>query len=302
MSSTPSIATIGMFDGVHRGHIALFERLRSEADRLGMQPCVVTFGHHPLSLIDPAKAPAMLMTPDDKAAAIRHCGIDRVIMLDFDSNLRALTAAGFMTLLRDRYGVKALLMGFNHRFGSDRIGSFSAYREIGRQLGIEVILADEMRDQSEPDARICSSAIRSAIAAGDIKSAAKMLGRRYSIAGKIMAGKQLGRTIGFPTANIELIDNEMLLPANGVYAVDVAMPDCSVTRGMLNIGVRPTVDTSADPKPSVEVHIIGWNGDLYGQRLRVEFISRLRDERRFDSIDALKSQLGDDLRNAMDAR
>lgn len=296
MNVVPRIATVGVFDGLHRGHRALLDSLILEGERRGLTPCVFTFDRHPLALISPDRTPAPLMTLEDKIKALKGYGIGYVEVLHFDDNLRALTAAGFMTRLRDVYNVAVLLMGFNHRFGCDRISNPEEYTALGRSLGIEVIHAREL---SDADIRVSSSAIRNAIADGDIASANRMLGHPFSISGRVIGGKQIGRTIGYPTANLQRSDNSLLLPPKGVYAVDVILPDGQRCRGMLNIGVRPTVDSSSVPAPSIEVHVIDWSGDLYGQEITLELLSRLRDEQRFDSLDALRRQLSEDRTRAL---
>ncbi len=293
MADKVKVATVGMFDGVHRGHRSLLDRVIAEAHDHDGEAWVFTFAAHPLTLIAPDKAPSPLMTPADKVEALKASGIDGVEVLDFDEALRSLTAEEFMAMLRRRYGVDVLVMGFNHRFGRDRVSELDHYREIGRRTGIEVVRADELRDD-ELSATICSSSIREAIAEGDVKAACAMLGRPYIIHGEVIEGKQLGRKLGFPTANLRMSDPAMLTPLQGVYAVDVKLPDGTTRRGMLNIGRRPTVDRGAKPEVSIEVHIIGWSGNLYGESIAVEFLSRLRDEQRFADLDALKSQLEKD--------
>lgn len=293
MAATGKVATVGMFDGVHRGHRALLTRVIDEAKPRGGEAWVFTFANHPLALIAPEKAPSPLMTTTDKVNALKNAGVDGVEVLDFDEALRSLTAEEFLTMLRDRYGVSVLVMGFNHRFGRDRVSDINHYQEIGRRLGIEIVQADELRDD-DIDATICSSSIREAIAEGDVRAAADMLGRPYTLHGRVVEGKQLGRKIGFPTANVKLTDTAMLTPLKGVYAVDVVLPDGQKRRGMLNIGIRPTVDNAVHPEVSIEVHIIDWSGDLYGQNLTIEFLTRLRDEQLFPDLPSLKHQLQKD--------
>ena len=284
-----------MFDGVHRGHRALLDRLRREASVRGASPVVFTFDRHPLAHIAPERAPGALMTVSDKVDALKSAGIEDIEVLHFDEKLRSLTARQFLTMLHDDFGITALLMGFNHRFGSDRLDDLKQYEAIGQEIGIEIVRADELRDPVELSRAICSSSIREAIAEGDVTAAAKMLGRPFALRGKVVHGRQLGRTIGFPTANIEPSESALLVPRRGVYAVDVVLPGGDRRRGMLNIGVRPTVDNSARPVPSVEVYIIDWHGDLYDKEIELEFIKRLRDERRFSDLDALRRQLALDL-------
>lgn len=290
MTAPRRIVSVGMFDGVHRGHAALIGQLTDEAARQGLRSGIVTFDRHPLEVIAPEAAPKLLMTPDDKIAALHGLGIEDVFVLQFDDSLRALTAEKFMIMLRDRYDASTLLMGFNHRFGSDRLTDINDYKKIGDRLGIEVIGGDELRDADRQMVPVSSSSIRKAVAVGDMKEARRMLGRPYQISGTVVAGRQIGRQIGFPTANLKVGDR-LLLPGKGVYAVDVIMPDGDTKRGMMNIGRRPTVDKSADPATTIEIHIIGWDGELYGKEIAVQPLKRLRDEMRFNSVKSLRKQL-----------
>lgn len=302
MSAKAKIATIGMFDGVHRGHLSLLARLNEDARRLGATTTVFTFDRHPLSLIAPDRAPAALMSLDDKVAALHNAGAESVVVLPFDTALQSLTARDFLKKLHDDYGITVILMGFNHRFGSDRLDDLTEYEKIGRKIGVEIIRADELRDADIDHCTISSSSIREAINKGDVAMAATMLGRPFSLRGKIVHGKQLGRTLGFPTANIEPLDPSIIEPAGGVYAVDVHLPGGGLRRGMLNIGRRPTVDSSAKPLKTIEVYIDDWHGDIYSEQIRIDFLKRLRDERRFANVDALREQLAADLEQARSER
>lgn len=289
-----NIATIGMFDGVHLGHRWLIERLVAEGDKHGLQPIVVTFVQHPLTVIAPLKAPKSLMPVKDRVEQLMSCGVGDVVVMDFDETLQKLTAKQFIGMLRDNYDVSAILMGFNHHFGSDRLSDFEEYRKAGESCGVEIIKCDEF---SAIDG-VSSSVIRQKLMSGDVESAAEMLGQRYAITGEVVHGKQLGRKLGFPTANIRPVDVGQLIPASGVYAVDVDLGYGVERRAMLNIGVRPTVDKMPDAPLSMEAHIIDWEGDLYGHELTVRFLKRLRGEQRFDSLDELKIQLSQDLTSA----
>jgi len=295
MASGKKIATIGMFDGVHLGHQWLLRNLIAEAGRMGLEPVVFTFDRHPLEVLAPEKAPFYLMPLADKVAMVKACGINDVEVLTFDESLRSQAASQFVAYLSDVYGVSAIMMGFNHSFGSDRLTDFNDYLKVGKSLGVEMIKGDEWCGSAARVRRVCSSSIRRVLADGDMSGAAEMLGRQYEISGVVVAGKQLGRKIGFPTANISPGEPRQLIPASGVYAVDVELDSGEQRRAMLNIGVRPTVDTSADAPVSIEVHIIGWSGDLYGKTVKIRFVRRLRDERRFPSVEALRDQLRLDL-------
>lgn len=284
-------ATVGMFDGVHRGHRHLLDTLRSInlSDR---PPLAVTFPRHPLSLLAPEKAPKLITSADDKLTLLHNEGAE-VAMLDFNHRLAAMTAAEFMTMLRDHYGVGRLLLGFSNRFGSDRNLTFDDYYAIGDRLGIEVTQAGPLHN----GAGISSSAIRSEIAFGDIKAANEMLGRQFSITGKVVSGKKIGHTIGFPTANLSPADSNLIIPRNGVYVCDAILDNGEDVRAAVNIGLRPTIDPTSKAL-SIEAHLIGFSGDLYGSTISLRFLGRLRDERRFDSRHDLCRQLEADSRQA----
>lgn len=292
MSDKGHIAVIGTFDGVHRGHRFLLDELRSRGEATGLSPMVVTFAAHPLSVVRPDAAPKLLTTLPERLSLLREAGISDVVVLPFDDELRQMSAREFMTMLRDRRGVKALLVGFNHRFGSDRLGDFDDYRRIGREIGVDVTKADEYRPAD--GIAISSSAIRRNILDGDVAAAARSLGRSYSIAGTVGRGRQLGRTIGFPTANLYGVDSDKILPATGVYAATATVGERQ-HRAVVNVGHCPTVDSSVDAPLSIEAHIPGFAGDLYGCPIEVAFDSRIRGERRFHSLDALRSQIALDI-------
>ncbi|MCI9607226.1 MAG: bifunctional riboflavin kinase/FAD synthetase [Muribaculaceae bacterium] len=285
------IAALGTFDGVHRGHAFLLGHLKRMAAQRGEKSAVITFRNHPLSVIRPERVPPALTSHRRKCRLLESMGVDTVISLDFDERLRSLTAAQFMSMIKQRYGITTLLLGYDTRFGHDRPERFEDYKALGEQTGIEVISAPELDSEGEP---VSSSRIRRAVSKGDINTANELLGHRLSLRGTVGKGKQLGRTIGFPTANIEPECPGLLIPSPGVYAVRATLPDGSSSDGMLNIGYRPTVDGSADPKLTIELHVLGYEGNLYGCVLTIEFIARLRDERKFASIDELQKQLAID--------
>ncbi len=290
------IAAVGMFDGVHGGHRCLLDTLSAHGHRLGLQPVAVTFRNHPRTLTS-GDTMAMLSTLDEKLRRLEAEGVD-VILLDFDEDLRMMSAGEFMAMLARDYGVEAMVIGFNNRFGHDRPDSIEAYGELGKKCGIKVFAADEFKCGSV--SKVSSSAIRSLLGDGRVEEAACLLGRPYVIEGSVVHGKELGRKLGFPTANIEPLCHGILVPANGVYAVRVALADGSVWPGMLNIGHRPTVDGDDAPR-SIEVHIIGFDGDIYGSLVAVEFVAFLRHEQAFTSLEALKGQLAADARRTVAA-
>lgn len=279
-------AAIGTFDGVHLGHAEVLSTLRKEASEKNLEPVAITFDRHPLELIAPARAPKAITTISKKESLITQAGVTPIV-LAFDEELRKTTAKEWMSILRKRRDVRLLVVGYDNTFGSDGVNlSIADYRNIGKELGIEVVEAPLV-------AGVSSSAVRKAIAAGDIAAANDMLGRHFLLPGTVVSGNKLGRTIGFPTANI-MTEPGLVVPGNGVYAAKVALPDGSKAPAMVNVGVRPTIRRGNDL--TVEAHVIDWEGDLYGKQLSVIFYSRLRDEQQFNSIDALRRQLEADKR------
>lgn len=289
------IAVVGMFDGLHAGHRSLLRHLANEARTRGLKPLVISFANHPLSLIAPQKAPGLLSSPSQKFELLRGEGFlpDEILITPFDEALRSTSAAQFLDILRDRHAVDVLLMGFNNHFGHDAPRDFHTYRDLAARAGITLIQAPELQP-SAPVASLSSSTIRTLIAEGDVATAAKLLGRPYSIEGRVIAGKALGRTIGFPTANI-LPAPATLIPAQGVYAAIASLPSGDTYPAMVNIGHRPTVDNT-DAPISIEAHIIDLpqGSNLYNIQLTLAFSRRLRPERRFPTLDALRAQLAID--------
>ncbi len=274
-------AAVGTFDGVHRGHIAVLDTLKELASEKGLEPMAFTFDRHPLSLIAPSRAPKAITTLHKKEELLRKTQVTPVVM-PFDEELRSTTALSWMRILKEKFGVELLVVGYDNTFGCDGVAlSISDYRDFGAQLGIEVAEAPVVEGTS-------SSAIRKAIEAGEVEKANDMLGRRFSLPGIVVEGNRLGRTIGFPTANL-LTESGIVGPANGVYAAYATLHDGKRHNAMVNIGVRPTIRRGNDT--TVEAHVIDWNGDLYGHNVSVSFVSRLRDEEQFKSIDALRAQL-----------
>ena len=294
-------ATVGTFDGVHRGHVYLLEQLKRLGKELGLTPLVIVLSPHPLAVLRPEAAPPILTAPEERMQLIRClCGIDDVLIQSLSRHDYAFTARDFFKLLHEKYGVDALLMGFNNHIGSDRATAATLAAE-----GLPVYEAKPLNGASTPvpegaegapapekTACASSSAIRRALVEGDIATASALLGRPFSLKGKVVGGKKIGRTIGFPTANIMPTTPSQLIPARGVYAVDVTV-EGHTYRGMANIGTRPTV-AGAGAEQTIEVHIIDFEGNIYGKEIIVAFLARLRDERRFDTLDALSAQLNAD--------
>lgn len=282
------VATVGTFDGVHRGHRAVLQTVKRIADAEGLRPAVITFDRHPLEVVALERAPKRLMTPADEAATLASLGLE-VEVIPFTRELMGLSAGEWMERMARDMGVRTLVVGYDNTFGRDGIDmSVADYIRLGRLHGIEVVKAPIVPG-------ISSSAIRRAVGEGRVEKAAGMLGRPYSLEGTVEQGNRLGRTIGFPTANLRP-EAGRLVPANGVYSADAILPGGERRRAVVNIGVRPTVGDNL--RPTVEAHIIGWHGDLYGKELTLEFLRHLRDERRFDSLDSLKRQIEADTAEA----
>ena len=279
------IATTGFFDGVHSGHRLVIDRLVSAARERGDKSLVVTFWPHPRAVLqDGARELRLLTTLEEKKSLLQGLGVDRVEVLDFSRRFASLTAEQYLQdILQARFGVTSLLMGYDNRLGSDRLTAVDL-GPITQKLGMELIVADV---RSVPPDPISSTRIRKALEIGDIAAANQMLGYGYALEGVVVAGNRLGRTIGFPTANMKLYEPLKLIPARGVYAVQVSVLG-QTYRGMTNIGLRPTVGGTV---PTIETHILDFSEDIYGLPLRITFLRRIRNEVQFPSLEALKAQL-----------
>ena len=286
------IATTGFFDGVHLGHRLVIERLVSLAHARGDESLVVTFWPHPRAVLqDGARELRLLNSLEEKKELLRVLGVDRVEVLDFTRSFAALTAEQYLReILRDRFGVTTLLMGYDNRLGSDRLTA-AALKPNADGIGMELVELSPLSFRpSEASGEISSTQIRTALESGDIESAAEMLGYGYALKGVVVAGNRLVRTIGFPTANMKLYEPLKLVPGRGVYAVEAEVLGKKY-RGMTNIGLRPTVGGSFT---TIETHILDFDEDIYGLPLRITFLRRLRDEVHFPSLEALKDQLEKD--------
>ena len=286
------IATTGFFDGVHLGHRLVIERLVSLARERGDESLVVTFWPHPRAVLqDGARELRLLNSLEEKKELLRALGVDRVEVLDFTRSFAALTAEQYLReILRDRFGVTTLLMGYDNRLGSDRLTAASL-KPIADGMGMELIELSPLSFRpSEASGEISSTQIRAALEEGDIAHASEMLGYGYALKGVVVAGNRLGRTIGFPTANMKLYEPLKLVPGRGVYVVEAEVLG-EKYRGMTNIGLRPTVGGSFT---TIETHILDFDEDIYGLPLRITFLRRLRDEVQFPSLEALKRQLEKD--------
>ena len=284
-------ATIGFFDGVHQGHRHLLRQLEGLAAANRLVPMAVTFDCHPRTVVQKNFVPSLLTTQEEKLALLSEAFSGEVVVLPFTQELSTLSAREFMaSVLREKLNTELLLMGYNHHFGHGG-GTQEEYQAWGRETGIKVCLADALEGE-----KVSSSRIRDLISLGEIEKANTMLGYPYFMTGKVTEGKQIGRRIGFPTANLSL-PKQKLLPACGVYAVWVVMPDGTKRGGMLCIGHRPTIETNGDV--SVEVHIFKYDGSLYGDTISIDFIGKLREEQHFASLADLQNQL---IQDAIHAR
>ena len=280
-----NVATIGFFDGVHVGHRFLIDQVRSVARRMGLATALITFRIHPRKVMNSEYRPLLLNTPDEKQTLLEQTEVDYCVMMEFTRQLSELSAKEFMTLLRDRYRVACLVIGYDHRFGHNRSEGFEDYCRYGEELGIQVIQATAYTDH---ESNVSSSLVRSALQRGEVDAAARYLGYPYFVEGTVVGGRQNGRKIGFPTANIRVSDPDKLIPQNGVYAV-TAVVNGERRGGMLNIGVRPTFHNGNDR--SLEVHLFDFEGDVYGLPITIYFHRFVRSEQKFADIDTLTRQL-----------
>lgn len=287
------VATIGFFDGVHRGHRFLIRQLTRYAVGHDLASLLVTFRTHPRQIMQAAYQPQLLTTYDEKCGQLATTGADYCLTLDFTTALAALSARRFMAeILKEKLSVKVLVIGYDHRFGHDRSEGFAEYVEYGRELGMEVVRADAF---AMSEVNVSSSMVRACLAEGEVGMAARCLTRPYEITGRVVHGFHVGHELGFPTANIQVEDAQKLIPKNGVYAVWVKGKtggEEHVWGGMLNIGLRPTMENGENR--TIEVHLLDFAGDLYGCRLTLSFVRRLRDERKFRNKGELVHQLRED--------
>lgn len=278
---SPTALTIGTFDGVHRGHMAVIDCLKAEARRHGLIPMAVTFDRHPLTLIRPGNVPPQLTTTARRDLLLRNAGVEPV-EVKFTEEVRRLTARQWMRELKRRYGMQLLVMGYDNTFGSDGLGlDYAKIAEIGKEEGVEVVKAPIV-------AKVSSSEIRRAVTGGDIDRANAMLGRPYRLDGTVESGESVGHLLGWPTANLRP-EPGSAVPGVGVYAAWAITPDGRRHEAMVNIGHRPTLYTQAPV--TIEAHLLGYEGNLYNKPMSLIFLKRLRDEKKFNSIDELRQAI-----------
>lgn len=286
-----SVATIGCFDGVHRGHRFLIEQVCTEARKRGLNSMLITFPVHPRQVMQKSYQPELLSCPAEKESLLLQQQADYCLLLPFTQELSQYSAKQFMQLLHEQYHVRALVIGYDHRFGHNRSEGFTDYCRYGKELGMEIVQAKGLVEEG---ISISSSAIRRLLSEGQIEQANHFLGYNYSLEGTVTEGFKIGRKLGFPTANIQPACGDKLIPGNGVYAVRVHL-DAHCYPAMLNIGYRPTVNNGNNL--SIEAHILNYSGDIYHCPVRIEFISFIRKEAKFEDLTALSRQLEEDRKN-----
>jgi riboflavin kinase/FMN adenylyltransferase len=287
----PSVLTLGVFDGLHLGHQLIISRVVERARALGAVPTVVTFDPHPRAVLHPESAPPLLQTLDQKVEAFGVLGVEQTIVVRFTPEFAKVSAEEFLKdVVQERLQAREVYLGRGFAFGRGREGNIELLRRVSRELGF---FADEVPEVRLRGQRISSSRIRELLLKGSVNLARRMLGRPYGVEGRVVRGHERGRTIGFPTANLRPANR--VIPRGGVY-VTATLIDGSWRRSVTNVGVRPTFEKEAEP--SVETYVMDWGGDLYGDVVRVRFLHRLRDERRFAGVEELKRQIGRDAARA----
>jgi len=281
------VITIGSFDGVHKGHLKVISRLKEIAKSNGGESVIFTFSPHPRQVLYPEESKVKLLnTRNEKMELLENAGIDNIIFYPFTKEFAGLSYADFIKeVLIGQIGMKHLVVGYDHRLGSNREGSYEKLLLLSEELNFDIVREDAF---NMDDVNISSTKIRNALSIGDVCLANSFLGYEYFLTGEVVKGDCIGRKIGFPTANIKLYDDNKLVPASGVYAADIFIDDKEY-KGMVNMGIRPTVSHAG--KFTIEANIFNFSEEIYGKKIRVSFVERLRGERRFESVDELKSQI-----------
>jgi riboflavin kinase/FMN adenylyltransferase len=289
-----AVVTVGTFDGLHRGHQRVLAEVVARARQRGLASVLVTFDPHPLEVVNPAACPKLLTLPEEKEQLLAGTGLDRVVVLPFTREVAQQSPEAFIRRLRAEHALQELVLGYDHAFGRGRSGDEALVRRLGAAEGFDVTVVDAVREDGQP---ISSTLIRAAVAHGDLAAAARWLGRSYGLLGRVVPGAGRGRTIGVPTLNLAPEGARKLLPPDGVYAVWVWWRGTRYG-GMMNQGPRPTF---AEQGRTLEVHLLDFAGDVYGETVRVEWVQRLRDAQAFPSRDALVAQLERDRQAARES-
>lgn len=287
----PTVLTLGVFDGLHLGHQLVMQTVSKRAREIGAVPTVITFDPHPRAVLHPESAPPLLQTLDQKVEGFGVLGIEQTIVIRFTREFSLIRAEDFLRdVVKDRLQAKEVYLGRGFAFGHDREGHIDLLRRVSRELGF---FADEVPEVQLRHQRVSSSRIRQLLAQGKVNLARRMLGRPYGVEGLVERGAERGHTLGFPTANLH--PRNRVIPRNGVYVTGTLI-EGQWRRSVTNVGVRPTF--TSDAEPSVETYVMNWEGDLYGDAVRVRFLHSLRDERKFGSVDELKRQIESDVSRA----
>lgn len=287
-STKKTIVTIGTFDGVHIGHQKIIEKLIQETKKADCESLILTFFPHPRMVLNGSSSIKLLNTINEKSSLLEKMGLDNLVVHPFDKKFSNLSAEEFVkTILVDSFNIKKIIIGYDHRFGNNRAANIDDLISFGKKYAFEV---EQISAQEIDSVSVSSTKIRDAITDGNMIVANEFLGYEYILSGKIITGKQLGRTIGFPTANIKIEENYKLIPKNGVYIVKSHLQEKTVF-GIMNIGLNPTVNGE---DLSIEVHFLDFDADLYNKNITVSVIARIRDEQKFTSIDLLKAQIQED--------
>lgn len=287
-----TVVTVGTFDGVHEGHKSLIRVLVEKAEKRKARSVLVTFDPHPREVINPGNSVGLLTTLEERAEILGELGLDEMVVIPFTRDFSLLSSRNFLKeIVFDKIGISEFVIGYDHKFGKDRKGTKETAFELGEELGFQVHIV-EAHEVSE--VTVSSTYVRKALTErGDVSPVKEYLGKPYQITGTVIKGDQRGRTIGFPTANLQPDHSRKIIPKRGVYAVRVHIDENTCKKGMMNIGYRPTVEDDQQKK-SLEVHILDFEGNIYGQSVTVEFHEFIREEKKFDSLDALKEQLKKD--------
>ena len=285
-----SVVTIGAYDGVHRGHQTVIEQVKTTAERLGCRSVVITFDKHPASVVRPESAPKLLTDIDQKLELLQQTGIDATLVVEFNKERSSEDPAAFVQrVLVDALHAQVIVVGEDFHFGFRRSGNVAMLRELGKQFDFEVVPVKLIQRPDEVEEPVSSTSIRRALAGGQVEVATNLLGRPFEARGVVVSGDKRGRTLGFPTANVE-VPSAMCLPADGVYAGHFTREDGAVHACAINLGRRPTFFEHADHS-LLEAHLLDFDGDLYGEHVRVTFEHFLRSERKFEGLEAIKTQL-----------
>ncbi len=284
------VITIGSFDGVHAGHHTIIQTIQDKAKSIQGEAILLTFYPHPRKILFSDSNFKLINTIEEKMENLERLGLDNLVIYPFSRDFSTMAPEAYIEeVLIKKFKPKVIVIGYDHRFGAQRKGNIETFRFFQDKYQYELI---EINPQSINEMIVSSSKIRTALSTGDIELANQLLGYPYTLKGRVVKGNQLGRTIGFPTANIELEDMDKMIPMNGVYGVEVVDKDLQAFKGIMNIGIRPTVDGN---KQTIEVHILDFYRDIYGEKLRVNLLNFIRPEQKFASLEALKEQIHRDI-------